>query len=258
MPRLLLVDDAPEVGLLVERLGRRLGLEVARCTDVAAAWACLRQTRPDLVLLDLNLVGERGEALCRRVRAAPETADLRIALFVHWDCAGDLVSGLEAGADYVVAKDLLRRPEAWQARVAEILAADDGLTAPVSLSYQRNSLLPPLQPQGVAALERALRHPLLRQLGLDVARLILRRAVRRAADLGAPNGGDAGRWLQPDGLTLDAVYLTTTVSSQAVAAFTGSVAEQLERLLGTAVSAPARQMLYAALSRPDPPDVGSP
>ena len=46
MPRLLLVEDAPDVALLAERLARRLGLEVVHRTDVAGAWESVRQSAP--------------------------------------------------------------------------------------------------------------------------------------------------------------------------------------------------------------------
>jgi CheY-like chemotaxis protein len=236
MPRLLLVEDAPDVALIVERLGRRMGLEVLHRTDVSSAWACARQVVPDLALLDLNLSGERGEQLCRRMRAEPATAAVPIALFVHLACADDVVSGLEAGADFLVAKDLLARPEGWQARVREILAARDGLGDPVSLSCQRNDLLPKPSAEAVAALNRALRHPLLRQLGSDVVRLILRRAT----------GGDRPGWLDPDGLALDVGRAAAAAPAGAVREFAAAVTGQLKRLLGSA-AAPACEALAAAL-----------
>lgn len=248
MPRLLLVEDAPDVALVVQRLGRRAGFDVTHRPDVASAWEALGGERPDLILLDLNLPGERGEALCRRVRADPRTAHLPIALFAHWDCPGDVVSGLEAGGDYVVSKDLLARPEAWQARLREILAPADGLPGTVSLSCQRNNLLPRPPLEGVEALNRALRHPLVRQLGSDVVRLVLCRAVRRAG-AAAPGEGDVGRWLLPDGLALDVGHVVAAVPTAAVAALAGAVAEQLDRLLGTEAGAPVRDVLSAAVDR---------
>jgi DNA-binding response OmpR family regulator len=241
MPRLLLVEDAPDVALIAERLARRLGLEVDHRADVASAWDCLRQTAPDLILLDLNLLGERGEDLCRRVRSAPETARLPIALFVQWGCPGDVASGLEAGADYVLAKDLLARPEAWQARLREILATPDGLGLVRAINCPRNDLLPQHRFEGLAALNLALRHPLLRQLGSDVVRLVLGRAVGRAA------GG--GTWLEADGLALDVREVATTASAEAVAVLVAAVSDQLQRLLGTEASAPVRDALAAVLDR---------
>jgi DNA-binding response OmpR family regulator len=241
MPRLLLVEDAPDVALIVKRLARRMGLEVMWRADVASAWDCIRQVPPDLILLDLNLLGERGEELCRRVRSTPATAHLSIALFVPWGSPEDVVSGLEAGADCVVSKDLLGRPDAWQARLGEILTARAGLPQPLLLSCQRNGLLPHPLPEGLEALNRALRHPLVRQLGSDVLRFVLRRAVRCAA----PDGGE--RWLEADGLALDVHRVAAEVAGDTVAGIAATVADFWQRLLGTEASAPARQALSAAV-----------
>ncbi len=236
MPRLLLVEDAPDVALIVGRLGRRLGLEVLHREDVASAWECLLAAAPDLVLLDLNLAGERGEELCRRLRADPAAARVPVALFVHLTCAEDLLSGLEAGADYLVCKDLLARPDEWLARVREILVPDSGLGGAMSVCCQQNALLPHVSPTSVASLNRALRHPLLRQLGTDVVRFVLRRAA----------GGRGPNWLEPDGLALDAGRVAASASADDVRAFAGAVTEQLRRLLGSA-AAPAQEALAAAL-----------
>jgi CheY-like chemotaxis protein len=247
MPRLLLlVEDAPEAALIVQRLGRRMGLEVAHRPDVPSAWDWLRRGRPDLILLDLNLPGERGEELCRRLRAAPETSRLPVALFAHWGCRGDILAGLEAGADYVVSKDLLARPDAWQARLREILEPGNGLRAGHSLSWQRHDLLPPVAPEVVSALNSALGHPLLHQLGSDVVRFALRRAAGRAG--GAAPGEDVSRWLRPDGLALDASR--AAAAPTALVAFAVAVMDQMERLFGTEGSAPVRQGLGAAVGRP--------
>src|SRR5258708_4034997 len=94
-PLLLLVDDAPEIGIIVERLGKRAGQEVICCADALVGWDYLEQTiasggaastrmpRPDLVILDLNLPGVSGVELCRRIRATPELETLPVALFSH-------------------------------------------------------------------------------------------------------------------------------------------------------------------------------
>ena len=122
-PSLLVVDDAPEIVRLVEWLGRRQGYEVRSAGDVQAAWQTLQEWRPDLVLLDLNLPGDNGLVLCRRLRQASELASLPVALFGDWQRSDDIAEGLEAGIDFMIAKDLLCRPDEWQARLQEILEA---------------------------------------------------------------------------------------------------------------------------------------
>src|SRR5437870_12722355 len=114
---LLLVDDSPEIGVIVERFSRSAGHQASSRTDVTSAWDYLSRTRPDLVVLDVNLPGESGLVLCRRIRAAPGLAKLPIAIFSHWDRPEDIAAGLRAGADFVLSKELLCSPDDWRIRV---------------------------------------------------------------------------------------------------------------------------------------------
>jgi CheY-like chemotaxis protein len=44
-PHLLVVDDTPEIALIVRRLGKHAGQEVTACADVPAAWEYLQRTQ---------------------------------------------------------------------------------------------------------------------------------------------------------------------------------------------------------------------
>src|SRR5947209_1741892 len=129
-PLLLLVDDAPEMTVLVQALGGRAGCEVAVASDADAAWAALHARRPDLVLLDVNLPGVSGPDLLRRLRAAPELSGLAVAVYCHATLGADVAAGLEAGADFVFFKDLAARPDDWRRRLEEILAGAHGRPPP--------------------------------------------------------------------------------------------------------------------------------
>jgi CheY-like chemotaxis protein len=125
-PLLLLVDDMAEIALIVQRLARPLGYQVLHCRRAEEAWEQLRQVRPDLLILDLNLPGMSGRELCRRLRQDPPLAGLRVAYL----SSGPELEALAAepdrgGADYLLSKDLLARPEAWQGRLQEILGDGD-------------------------------------------------------------------------------------------------------------------------------------
>ena len=113
-----LVDDAPDLGLVVTLLGRRAGCEVECRLDVPGAWEFLQHTRPDLILLDRNLPGVSGLELCRRVRATPALADLPIALFVYLRLTEDVAAGLEAGVDFLFSKELVGSPDEWRPAVS--------------------------------------------------------------------------------------------------------------------------------------------
>jgi len=130
MASLLLVDDDPHMGVIVRLLCRRGGDRVRYAADAAAGWRLLHEEEaPDLVLLDVNLGGESGVSLCRRIRSAPASAGQKVALFTQWGMTNDIVAGLDAGADFLVCKDLVSDPPRWQSRMGEILAGYDSLAA---------------------------------------------------------------------------------------------------------------------------------
>ncbi len=233
-PRLLLVDDAPDIALIVQRFGRRAGHAVVALSGAESAWDYLQHERPDLVVLDLNLPGQSGADLCRRLRTLPELAELRVALFSHWERPLDIITGLDAGANFVLSKDLLCQPDAWQMRLAEILPPAPGRAPPLSLAWwdttrQPGSRLARLVTQGLfLAAHQA--------LGEQMVRCLVRRAGRLAQ---VPDG-----WLAPDGLGLD-VERAMLGPPEVVRAFAVACAEQLWCLLGTAASAPFRALLEA-------------
>ena len=94
-------DDAAiqrVLALALKSAGYRV--ETADAGDVGLD--LVRRTCPDLVLLDLMLPGLDGLTVCRRLRAAPETAALPIIMLTAKGEEQDVVAGLDAGAnDYV-------------------------------------------------------------------------------------------------------------------------------------------------------------
>jgi len=94
----LAVDDNPAALYATARVLRSAGYEVLEATTGHGALAMARQA--DLVVLDINLPDIDGFEVCRRLRAAPDTAQLPVlhlsATFTH---SADFDVGLEAGAD---------------------------------------------------------------------------------------------------------------------------------------------------------------
>lgn len=109
--RILVVDDDAALSEMLQIVLRQEGFETLRCATGDAALQEFRQSRPDLVLLDLNLPGRDGVTVCREIRA--ESGVPIIMLTAKSDTA-DVVAGLEAGADDYVpkpfsAKELIAR-----------------------------------------------------------------------------------------------------------------------------------------------------
>lgn len=231
-PLLLVIDDAPEIGLIVQILGKRAGQEIVCRPSAESAWEFLQQARPDLILLDLNLPGASGWDFCRRVRGVPPLADLPVALFSHWERPQDIAQGLEAGADYVVSKDLLCDDDAWRHRLEEILTPADGRSALLSLSWKNTQ---PVAPRRLAQLlNQALQLGLHGQVGAEVVRVVLRRVAQRHR---------LNDCLRPDGLGVDVERVGQQAAPEGVALFARALVEQVWCLLGTAASAPFRDAL---------------
>ena len=96
--KILVVDDNPAALYATARVLRSAGYEVQEATTGSAALASAKDA--DLIVLDINLPDIDGFEVCRRLRAAPETARVPILhLSATFTQFADLSLGLEAGAD---------------------------------------------------------------------------------------------------------------------------------------------------------------
>ena len=76
----VLVDDAADVRMLLQLLLELEGFAVTVTADGPAGLAAVRATRPDVVLLDVQLPGMDGTEVLRQLRADPPTAQLPVVL----------------------------------------------------------------------------------------------------------------------------------------------------------------------------------
>ncbi len=126
---MLLVEDTVDVGALIERLGQRSGLKVTWFTTAEEAWDWLQTSRPDFMLLDINLPGMSGLELCRLVRSELEL-DTPITLISQEQQPDELARLRDMGANHFLSKELLSQPTIWQRRLQEVL--DASLKAPAA------------------------------------------------------------------------------------------------------------------------------
>jgi DNA-binding response OmpR family regulator len=103
MPTVLIVDDEPNVVDVVRVTLEDDRIRVVAAADGAAALAVAVAERPDLVLLDINLPDYTGLEVCRRLRADPRLAGVRIVMLTAAQRT-DVARGLAAGADRYLAK----------------------------------------------------------------------------------------------------------------------------------------------------------
>ncbi len=116
MPRILVVDDEPQIVELLRSYLRRDGFDVEEAADGEAALAAMPRVQPDLVILDLMLPRLDGREVCRRIR---ETAHTPIIMLTARDEETDKLLGLELGADDYITKPF--SPREVVARVRAVL-----------------------------------------------------------------------------------------------------------------------------------------
>lgn len=115
MPRLLIVDDDPEILSVMRRGLSYAGYVVDEAATGEQALALGLIRAPDLVVLDVLLPGLDGLEICRRLRGADPT--LPILMLTAKARVLDRVAGLDAGAD-----DYLVKPFALDELLARVRA----------------------------------------------------------------------------------------------------------------------------------------
>lgn len=103
-PRILIVDDEPEIGRLLSLILRGAGFEVAAVEDGRAALEHLAASATDLVLLDVIMPELDGFETLRRIRESPPTATLPVLMLTAGAGAGDRARAERLGADDFIAK----------------------------------------------------------------------------------------------------------------------------------------------------------
>ncbi len=126
-PRVLVVDDDPNLGDVVVRYLEREGYEVDLARDGITGLERALSTLPDVVVLDLMLPGLDGLELFRRLR---RVAPIPVVMLTARGSEEDRVAGLELGADDYVAKPF--SPRELTARVKAVLRRARGGVAAAS------------------------------------------------------------------------------------------------------------------------------
>ncbi len=110
--RILVVDDDASLAEMLQLVLRQEGFDTTWCASGDSALEAFRSSSYDLVLLDLMLPGLDGVAVCRRIRA---DSGVPIVMLTAKSDTGDVVDGLEAGADDYIAKPF--KPRELVARI---------------------------------------------------------------------------------------------------------------------------------------------
>ena len=104
--RILIVDDHPvniELAHFVLSAG---GFVVEVAADAEQALARISASRPDLVLMDIQMPGTDGLALTQRLKQDPATRGIVVVAFTAYAMKGDEARLRAAGCDGYIAKPI--------------------------------------------------------------------------------------------------------------------------------------------------------
>jgi two-component system phosphate regulon response regulator PhoB len=116
---ILVVEDEPAIQALLEVNLRRAGHDVQLAADAETARRLVRESLPDLVLLDWMLPGMSGVDFARSLRGDARTRSLPIIMLTARAGERDKIEGLELGADDYVTKPF--SPRELLARIKAVL-----------------------------------------------------------------------------------------------------------------------------------------
>lgn len=125
--KVLVVDDDPNVGLLVSAVLKKHNYSVTTLSDSSGVMEYLRDNKPDIILLDLRMPGLDGYALCKKVREMPDTRDIPIIVLSGVSETDAKVDSIELGADDFITKPFDVRE--LRARVNRLLNRKNSDTA---------------------------------------------------------------------------------------------------------------------------------
>ncbi|MBU1176139.1 MAG: response regulator [Alphaproteobacteria bacterium] len=134
MTKVLVVEDDAEIRALVARYLSANDIVVAEAAHAREMDVALRDSRIDLIVLDIMLPGEDGLSICRRIRAV---SSVPIIILTALKDDVERVIGLEMGADDYVTKPF--NPRELLARIRAVLrrqAFGGTLAQPLGQEYQ--------------------------------------------------------------------------------------------------------------------------
>jgi two-component system alkaline phosphatase synthesis response regulator PhoP len=128
VPKVLVVDDAPDIVRLVRDYLEHAGFSVLAAANGVDALRIARTERPDLIVLDLGLPGRDGLDVTRELRRDQAVSSVPIVMLTARADESDKLVGLELGADDYVTKPFSAKE--LVARVRAVLRRAQAAAAP--------------------------------------------------------------------------------------------------------------------------------
>ncbi len=101
---ILVVDDNEQNLELIQAYLEDLECKIIPAKDGITALEIIKQSKPDLVLLDVMMPKMSGFEVCRRIKNNPLTSDLPVIMVTALNEMGDIERAIESGTDDFLSK----------------------------------------------------------------------------------------------------------------------------------------------------------
>lgn len=102
----LVVDDNEQNLELLQAYLEDLHCKTIPVKDGSTALEIIKNSTPDLVLLDVMMPKMSGFEVCRRIKGSPETASLPVIMVTALNELGDIERAIESGTDDFLSKPI--------------------------------------------------------------------------------------------------------------------------------------------------------
>lgn len=122
IPKILLVDDDPDIIELLEYNLQKEGFEIQSALDGIQALEVAKSFKPDLILLDVMMPRQDGIETARQLRLIPEFKEVYILFLTARAEEYTEVAAFDVGADDYIVKPI--KPRALVSRIKAMLRRD--------------------------------------------------------------------------------------------------------------------------------------
>ncbi len=106
-PKILIVDDEPDVVGLIERTLKVYGFDTLNAYDGIAALDLVSAEKPDLILLDIMMPMMSGYEVCEQIKSNPQTQHIPVVCLSSAHTPDARAHSLRAGAVELITKPFM-------------------------------------------------------------------------------------------------------------------------------------------------------
>ena len=117
--KILVVDDEPNIVRSLTFVLDKGGYDVSIAGDGVEAMSMIRESKPNILILDVMMPNKSGYDVCSEIKSDPELRDIHVVMLTAKGQVGDREAVLSQGADEYISKPF--SPIEILARVKELL-----------------------------------------------------------------------------------------------------------------------------------------